>query len=251
LPKQYQRAHRRAGDSVVGLKLGAHWKEIEVDIAAILEAVSKLAWPILVAVVLLKLYPSVRKIIESRGFTVRFGDMEVSVQEASDQFRAQIEDLQQKVSALRLQVQQQAELVAAAPVARVLERRPIKRILWVDDKPSNNAYEIAKLRDEGLQIVQAVSTNEAMGILLSGRLDPDAIISDMGRREEGQYRPVAGLTLIKAAREAGIQVPIFVYSSTQSASRYRDDVLANGGNGITASPVELFEMIHGYGDKGS
>jgi len=218
-----------------------------MDIAATLEAASKLAWPILVAVVLWKLYPSVREIIESRGFTIKMGDMEVTVQEASDQLRTQVEDLQAKVSALRRGVEEPAKALAAPVVLGEPEREPIKRILWVDDNPENNAFEIAKLRDDGLQIAQAASTDEATGILLGGKLDVDAIVSGMRRDERGRNQPEAGLTLIREAREAGIQVPIFIYASPRAVARYRDEILQVGGDGATASPIELFELIEGYG----
>lgn len=215
-----------------------------MDIAAIIESVSKLIWPILVVVILWKLYPSIRTIIESGGFKIKVGEMEVTVQEASDQLRAQVEDLQKKVSDLRLQIQEQAEPVLTPSVAKASERKPIRRILWADDNPENNAYEIAALRDEGVAVRQVVSTDEALGVLLSGRFDADAVISDMGRQERGKYQPTAGLSLLEAARTADVQAPIFVYTSSGSVLKYRDDVLAAGGNGITSSPVELFEMIN-------
>jgi len=222
-------------------------------IATILDALSKLAWPILVAVILWKLYPSIRGIIDSRGFTVKVGEMEVTVQEASDQLRTQVEDLQEKVSGLRLQVEgaQAATGLTLAAEPRQPEPKPIKRVLWVDDNPENNAFEIAKLRDDDLQVVQATSTDEAMGILLSGRLEVDAIISDMGRREQGKNQPEAGLTLIQEARGADIQAPIFIYASPRAVARYRDEIREAGGSGATASPIELFELIRTHGGTGS
>jgi len=222
-------------------------------IATILDALSKLAWPILVAVILWKLYPSIRGIIDSRGFTVKVGEMEVTVQEASDQLRTQVEDLQEKVSGLRLQVEgaQAATGLTLAAEPREPEPKPIKRVLWVDDNPENNAFEIAKLRDDDLQVVQATSTDEAMGILLSGRLEVDAIISDMGRREQGKNQPEAGLTLIQEARGADIQAPIFIYASPRAVARYRDEIREAGGSGATASPIELFELIRTHGGTGS
>jgi len=222
-------------------------------IATILDALSKLAWPILVAVILWKLYPSIRGIIDSRGFTVKVGEMEVTVQEASDQLRTQVEDLQEKVSGLRLQVEgaQAATGLTLAAEPREPEPKPIKRVLWVDDNPENNAFEIAKLRDDDLQVVQATSTDEAMGILLSGRLEVDAIISDMGRREQGKNQPEAGLTLIQEARGADIQAPIFIYASPRAVARYRDEIREAGGSGATASPIELFELIRTHGGAGS
>lgn len=214
-----------------------------MDVSAILEAVSRLIWPILVAVVLWKLYPSVRMIIENRGFTVKVGEMEITVQEASDQLRAQVEDLQKVVSDLRLQIQQRAEPAARPYVAAPPAEKPIRRLLWVDDNPENNAYEIASLRDR-VEVRQATSTDDALRMLLSGRFDADAVVSDMGRNERGGFQPTAGLALATALREAGIEVPIFFYTSHQSVERYREEVMASGGNGITASPVELLGMIN-------
>lgn len=217
-----------------------------VDVSAILESISKLIWPILAGLVFWKLYPPIRKIIESRGFTIKVGEMEITVQEASDQLGAKVEDLQKKVSDLRAQVQQQAQPVLAAAPDKVLEKHPIKSILWVDDEPVNNAYEIANLRNEGLQVVQATSTDDALGKILSRKLSVDAVISDMGRFEENQFRPKAGLDLITALREADIKVPVFIYTSYGIASRSRDEVIRSGGSGITHSTIELFEMIHGW-----
>jgi CheY-like chemotaxis protein len=219
-----------------------------MNISGILEAISKLLWPILAGFLFWRLYPSIRKIIESRGFAIKVGEMEITVQEASDQLRAQVEDLQKKVSDLRAQVQQQAQPISTDLPEKAPEKHPIKSILWVDDKPANNAYEIANLRNEGFQIVQATSTDEALGKMLSRKLSVDAVISDMGRYEENQFRPRAGIDLIKAMRDAGIGAPIFIYSSFETASSSRDEVLMSDGNGITASPVELFEMIHRWGN---
>jgi len=225
-----------------------------MDIAGILDALGKLAWPILVAVVLWKLYPSVRGIIDSRGFSVKVGEMEVTVQEASDQLRTQVEDLQEKVSALRLQVegrQVTTGLTLAARPKAAEEPTPIKRVLWVDHNPENNAFEIARLRDDGLQLVQATSTDEAMGILLSGRLEVDAIISNMGRLERGKNQPEAGLTLIQEVRGADIQIPIFIYASPRAVARYGEEIREAGGSGATASPIELFELIRTHGGNRS
>ena len=218
-----------------------------MDVSTILKSISKLLWPILAGVLFWKLYPPILKIIESRAFTIKVGEMEITVQQASDQLRAQVEDLQQKVSGLRAQDQQQAQPVAVLAPDKAALKGPIKSILWVDDKPANNAYEIANLRKEDFQVVQATSTDDGLGKILSGKLSIDAVISDMGRVEENQFRPRAGIDFIKAARDAGIKVPIFIYTTSEIVSRNRDEVLMCGGNGITTSPVELFELIHRWG----
>jgi len=208
----------------------------------LIDALSKLAWPALAAIILWKLYPALKNIIEARGFSVELGGMKLSVQEASDQLRKQIQDLQEKIGSLRDNVPETAgrmhENVQTSDDGQVS-----KRILWVDDVPPNNAFEIAKLRDEGYEIVQALSTSEAMNILSGSKQRFGLIVSDMGRREEGGYRAKAGITLIKEVRKAGFDIPIIVYSSANQAQRSRSDVIEAGGNGVTASPLELFELI--------
>jgi hypothetical protein len=55
-----------------------------MDLARFLESGAAFAWPIMIGNVLWRMWPSIRKIIDSRGFTVKYGGMEVSVQDASD-----------------------------------------------------------------------------------------------------------------------------------------------------------------------
>lgn len=214
-------------------------------LGAVLDALAALAWPLLAAVVLLKLYPSFKRIVESRGFAVKVGDMEVTVQEASEQFRAQLEDLQAKVSELRTAVfpgtapGSNAGPAGVAPPSAA-PARP-RRILWVDDQPSNNAFEIATLREAGVAVLEALSTSDALRAL--GSQAVDLVITDMGREEAGTYRPDAGLELIRAARAAAVAVPIYVYTTSRNVRRYREEAVAAGGQGATASAVELFEML--------
>jgi CheY-like chemotaxis protein len=212
-----------------------------MDFPKLIEAVGVLAWPVLAAVVLWRLFPLAREIAKSRGFTVKIGDMELTVQEASEQLRVQLEDLQKKVADLRsgiVAVPQPAPL--APPLAAPTATAP--HILWVDDKPENNAFEIARLRDAGVAVSEARTTDEAIRLLTTGA-PIQAVITDMGRLEAGSFRSRAGLDLIRAARVAGITVPMFVYSSRQAAARTREEVIAAGGNGATASTVELFELL--------
>ncbi len=211
-----------------------------IEVPEIIEALSKLAWPVLAAVVIWKLYPGVRQIMDSRGFKVKIGEMEVTVQQASDQIRTQIEDLQRAVGLQQRPTE--LPIVEDAP-ATLASPGGVHRILWVDDNPTNNAYEIAKLRSDGFEILQALSTAEALEILQGGDLVVDAIISDMGRQEGGSFAPDAGLQFIEQARTAGIRTPIFVYTTARHVARTRARVAQAGGNGTTKSALELFEMI--------
>jgi CheY-like chemotaxis protein len=209
----------------------------------LIKALTPLAWPLLLAIILWKLFPAVKTIFESRGFSIKVADMEVSVQEAAQQFRTQIEDLQKQVILLRAGRQQPAGAGLRTFEAHATEvaTKP-SRILWVDDKPSGNALEIAQLKDRGIDVVQAASTDDAMAIL---RKDSgfDAVISGMGRRENGSYGPQASLALLNAVRRAGYKVPFFVYTSQKYVAQNNEQVRSAGGDGATASPVELLEWI--------
>ena len=67
-------------------------------------------------------------------------------------------------------------------------------------------WKIAQLRDSGIDIVRVLSTDEAMNTL-NNKVSFGAIISDMGRREQGAYRSQAGLVLLNAIKRAGYTLP--------------------------------------------
>lgn len=234
-------------------------------------AISSLAWPVLAGVALLVLLPTVRRIIASRGFTVKFGGAKISVQEASDQLRRQVEDLQDHVVELKqrqgaimsavdsataaidaspsahedvrsLMSHAKVELRAAKEYEPPPERDVPKTVLWVDDKPANNAHEIAKLEEANrYRVDQAESTRGALEEIQ--RRTYDVIITDMGRREDGRFVPDAGLQLIRNVRDMRIATPIYVYTTPGRAEPLRGDVENAGGNGVTGSRVELFSLV--------
>lgn len=217
------------------------------DVVDLIKALTPLSWPLILAIVLWRLFPAITSIVKSRSFAVKIAGMEVSVQDAAEQVRAQIEDLQRQVIALR-GGSGAAAAAKTATAARSLAR-PLTptggrtpKVLWVDDNMSNNAFQIAQLHDLGVTVVQSSSTEDAMSIL-GGNPNFDAVISDMGRREGGAYRAQAGLNLLTTIRKAGFQTPFMVYSSQRYAERARQDVLAAGGDGATSSPVELLEWV--------
>ncbi len=221
--------------------------------ADVINAIATLAWPVLAALLLFALLPTLIRVLRSRGVSIKFGNMELSVQDVSEQMRKQIEDLQNQVSALKSSLASPAPGAPAsgAPAPAAAPASPATRtasparksILWVDDRPENDAFEIAKLQEDGYEIATATSTKAALAQLESGSVWPDLVISDMGRREGTLYRRTAGLDLIRAVRAKNIDVPIFIYASNEAVRKYSDQVREAGGNGITASPMELMEFI--------
>jgi CheY-like chemotaxis protein len=167
----------------------------------------------------------------------------VPVQDAFEQVYRQIDDLQDKMEALH----DTAELAGTEASPESPRETPIvatrKIILWVDDKPQNNAFEIAKLRAKDYTVVESTSTDNAMK-KLQERSGVDVIITDMGRAEGNSYVQDAGVQLIKKVRDAGFEVPVFCYTTPNAAQKHYDQIKDAGGNGATASPTELFKLIN-------
>ena len=207
----------------------------------IVHAITALAWPFIVGLLLWRLFPSIKKIVESRGFTVRVGQAELTVQEVSEKVLAATADIQGKLAEVTAPtLDRSAELTGTA------SHRPLRRVLWVDDVPLNNTYEVAQLQTLGVEVVQETSTDSAVVELAKARAPFNAVITDLGRREEYGFNVNAGIELIERLRQQGNDMPIFVYSSP-SSTRRRDEIVAAGGNGVTASPTELFALLRAVG----
>jgi CheY-like chemotaxis protein len=229
---------------------------IPTELPKLIEALTGLAWPVFAAFVIWKIFPSLRNVIESRQFTIKIGGMEVSAQQASENLATQLDDLQKKVSELRAALDERTAPAAVRSLEERAERAEsppratasvVRRVLWVDDQPKNNVFEIAKLQKEGIDVTEVTSTTQAMRLLISGREQFGIVISDMGRHEDGEFRAKAGLLLIQDIRRAGVlDLPVIVYSSSRSIDRTREEVQQAGGTTATASPLELFELVHSF-----
>lgn len=208
--------------------------------AELLSALSTLAWPLLAGLVIWRLFPTIKKIIDSRGFTVKVGSAELTVQEVSEKVLKTTADIQGKLAS-----------VSASPEYAGLENRsvlrPLRRVLWVDDHPSNNAYEAAQLQTLGVDVLQAESTGKGINAMSAAVPPFDAVISNMARKEDGSLHPDAGMELAREIRARGYDVPVFIYASGQEIAR-RAEILAAGVNEITTSPTHLFTLLRKVGE---
>jgi CheY-like chemotaxis protein len=228
--------------------------------ARIIEAIGSLLWPLLVAVLLIRVIPHIpgvvadlRRAMRTRAFTVRIGGVELSVEDAAEQLRRQVADLQTHMA---VQLAEQAEGVEGAGRAQpaspeagpARDQAPARAdqgpptILWVDDDPDDSTLELAKLRDDGVEVLLARSTAEAMDVL-SLRRGVDAIVTDLGRAEDGEFRSHAGLALLRQLREAEQDQPVLVYTSARRVELDRQDALDAGASVVTSSPTELFAAL--------
>jgi CheY-like chemotaxis protein len=197
-----------------------------------------LAWPVLVGLVIWVLLPSIREVIHSRGFSVKAGGMEISVQDASDQLAGQLDDLREQISAVKAQHGD----VDSAPLGEGL--RNLRTVLWVDDYPENNAFEMDALLRKQITVDQAASTREAVGKATSRSFD--AIVTDMGREIDGED---AGLELLDALKEHNVRAPVIVYASATAVARTREAALARGAFGVTSSGTELLDTLARLGSS--
>ncbi|WP_030410535.1 response regulator [Streptomyces sp. NRRL S-1448] len=208
--------------------------------ADLLSALSTLAWPLLAGLVIWRLFPTIKKIIDSRGFTVKVGSAELTVQEVSEKVLKATADIQGKLAS-----------VSASPEYAGMESRsvlgPLRRVLWVDDHPSNNAFEAAQLQALGVDVVQVESTDKGIDALSASAPPFDAVISNMARKEDGSLHPDAGTELAREIRARGYDVPVFIYASDQTLAK-RAEILAAGVNEITTSPTHLFTLLRKVGE---
>lgn len=116
-------------------------------------------------------------------------------------------------------------------------------ILWVDDNPRNNRYEIEQLGEDGYEVTVATSSQQAQK-KLDGGMKPMLIISDMGRTEGDGFNPTAGLDLLRKVKD----IPVYHYASYDAVREYRDAVIEAGGRGITDSRLQLFRFIDDCAD---
>jgi CheY-like chemotaxis protein len=108
-----------------------------------------------------------------------------------------------------------------------------RRVLWVDDHPSNNFYERVALAEIGLNADVAVSTDE--GLHFAAYSPPDVIVSDMERAGERD----AGLELLRVARQRGIRAPVIFYVGKVLQSLGTPA----GAFAITDRPDDLLHLI--------
>jgi CheY-like chemotaxis protein len=111
-----------------------------------------------------------------------------------------------------------------------------KTILWVDDRPNNNAFERRTMSSYNIKFDLAKSTDEALAKLKIARFD--AIISDMVRSPD--FR--AGYTLLEKLRDSGNSTPYFIYAGSDDPADLRQ-ALRKGAQGLTNSPDKLIANI--------
>ena len=122
-----------------------------------------------------------------------------------------------------------------------------RRVLWVDDNPSNNQIERATFRDWRIEVQTRRDTDDALDELRDHREPYDLVISDWardGEPPEPDGAP-AGLRLIERMRDENIAVPVLYYHGyvdRDELDRRRSAARDASALGATGSPGELFRL---------
>jgi CheY-like chemotaxis protein len=109
-------------------------------------------------------------------------------------------------------------------------------VLWVDDHPENNAYEMRSLSSFGVHFDTSLSTAQALQRLQQRKYD--VLISDLGRVSD----PQAGFTLLGELQKLGNKTPLIIYSSSATPALVAE-ATKRGAFGLTNSPRELFQLV--------
>jgi CheY-like chemotaxis protein len=208
----------------------------------LLSAVADLAWPVIVLVGLLLLYRPLARLLRSGSereeVTIEVGGQRLSLGKFREQQNQTVLDLRRQIDDLRRQVAGAPPAAAGPPARRA-------SVLWVDDRPENNALLIDQLMSDGVQVETARTTAE--GLALATRNDYGAVITDMGRLEDGRQHPQAGLDLVRQLRAEGVRTPVLMFTSSRTVRERGEDVRAAGAQAVTSSGVDLVGFLRANG----
>lgn len=205
--------------------------------AHLLTALASLAWPVVFAVMLYVFFEPIKRLIESargRKFTIKVAGNELTMEEASEQQRVIVSDIQLKLAELekRLTLNSHEPLLLAGTPSR-----SSKRVLWVDDRPKNNSFLVASLEERGAKVDIALSTEDGVEKFKSGQYD--IVISDMGR-PEGER---AGIDLAKKVKSLNSNTPFFIFCGNWAARNLKEEAVQAGVTNITSSGTTLLSLL--------
>ena len=107
-----------------------------------------------------------------------------------------------------------------------------KQILWVDDNPSNNTFVKQAFETLGFQMINVLTTNDALESLKRRKFD--LVISKMGR-PEGR---LAGYDLLAKLKEENISIHFIIYSGVNTEET-KAETIKRGAFASTNRPDEL------------
>jgi CheY-like chemotaxis protein len=219
-------------------------------LTAIAAVIGAVVWPALLLVLLLLFRVPLRAFIDNLSeFSLKAGGVEATAKRtavlaagiATSEASRPMDEGDSAPAPSRI-----AAVAAQASDPRNRRRFEGARILWVDDQPRNNAYEVSTLKELGISIDEVLDTDDALNALSNRGYD--LVISDMGRPPDNR----AGYTLLDQMQTRSIRIPLIIYSFQGSRLDHQAEARSRGAKGSTSSPTDLFELITDIlGSKGS
>jgi CheY-like chemotaxis protein len=216
------------------------------ELVKVVDAVTRLlgvlAWPALLAFVLVKYAPALKDFFASLGeFTFKGGGFEATAKRKQEATAALVAAAVGRPDSEGNARSAAVEAREAATAVDQVDRRTLRKAsaawaLWVDDRPDNNIYERQSLEALGIRFVLAKSTEEALDKVATQRFD--VVISDMGRPPD----PQAGYTLLDRLRASGNRTPFVIYAGSDAAE-HKAEAMRHGAIGSTNRASELFRYV--------
>jgi CheY-like chemotaxis protein len=155
----------------------------------------------------------------------RIKDLEASYHSKLDKIVKLLQDFQKK-----------------RPVTEKLRKKKPKpverRVLWVDDYPSNNEAIIDLYSQQGVEFDLAINTTQALDFL--AKEEYDLVISDIGRGSE----PDAGVRMIREInRHFSSPPPVLIFASIKAVERFGKSARTEGASLVTSSPRQLMLQV--------
>lgn len=213
-------------------------------IDSIAKLLSSVAWPLVTTILLIRFGPGVLRIFEARddisvkglGFEANLKSKTSASANALAAARATTPGYQPSADSAADESAAASEVVRGSITPRFLKKAERSLVLWVDDRPDNNIFERKALEVLGVRFALATSTDEALAMVASQKID--TIISDMARAPDSR----AGYTLLDMLRARGIKTPYIIYASSRSPELLAESQ-RHGAIGCTNDPYELFEYV--------
>ncbi|MBB5153087.1 response regulator [Saccharopolyspora phatthalungensis] len=242
----------------------------------LISAFAQLLWPLIALMAIVVFRRAIGRVLrtaEKRELEFEIGGQRLTMHELNDQQNEMIQDLQRQLSMLSKQLEDRDRVDAALEVPKPIavpalpevadlpgngegehqgELPPVQAptgpepfaVLWIAERPEAHAILAEQLRENGVRVTMATTTDAALAEL--SQRPYRLIVEDMGRKENGRWRPDAGLALLSELRDLGVDTPVIVYSSARAQQQYGEHARQLGAVGTTSSAYEMFQNFQSF-----
>lgn len=240
--------------------------------ADVISSIAQLLWPLIALAGILVFRRAIGRVLrtaERRELEFEVGGQRLTMHELNDQQNDMIQDLQRQLSLLSQQLEQRQDQLSVPagamppvdsgpePVLPDLTEADVLlsqvqaptgsepfAVLWVAERPEQNALLVKPLRDNGVRVTMATTTGAALAEVQQRpyRL----IVSDMSRPEDGITQPDAGVILVRELRDLGVDTPVVLFSGQRGHTLYGTQALQAGAFACTTSAYEMFTHFQNF-----